>query len=108
MKTFAFTTAEAVWKWEVQVKVRGTQVTFTHSTFNGLPLSRESLHKQAPSYTPPLTLLGQAGRLILSLCDGKTSLGEIEQEVFRQFSTLFQTQQDAEAFVARVLRKYTA
>jgi protein arginine N-methyltransferase 1 len=108
MKASAFKTAGVVWKWEGQVEGSGSKTTFTHSTFNGLPLSRESLHKQAPDYTPPLTPLGQAGRLILNLCDSKTSLSEIEQEVCRQFSILFQTQQDAATFVARVLRKYAA
>ncbi len=108
MKASAFTTAGVVWTWEVQVEGCESKTTFTHSTFNGLPLSRESLHKQAPSYRPPLTPRGQAGRLTLNLCDSKTSLGEIEQEVFRQFGTLFQTQQDAATFVARVLRKYAA
>ncbi len=106
MKAFAFATAGVVWRWEVQVEGCGSMTVFTHSTFNGLPLSRESLHRQAPGYTPPLTPLGQAGRVILNLCDSKTSLGEIEQEVFRQYSTLFRTQQEAAGFVAKVITQY--
>jgi protein arginine N-methyltransferase 1 len=106
MKAFAFTTAEVVWTWEVRVEGDAREATFTHSTFQGLPLSRESLRKQAPSYTPLPTPLGQAARLILDLCDGKTPLGEIEQEVVRLHSTLFRTPQDAVAFVAKVLKKY--
>ncbi len=106
MKAFAFTTAGVVWKWDVQVEGRGTQANFSHSTFNGLPLSRDYLQKQSPSYAPPLSSLGQAARFILNLCDGNTPLAEIEREVFRQYTTLIRTQQDAAAFVAEVLRKY--
>jgi protein arginine N-methyltransferase 1 len=106
MKAFAFTTAEVVWTWEVRVEGAALKAAFTHSTFQGLPLSRESLHKQAPSYTPLPTSLGQAARLTLSLCDGNTPLGEIEREVFRLHGTLFRTQQDAAAFVAKVLREF--
>jgi type I protein arginine methyltransferase len=106
MKAFAFTTAEVVWTWEVRVEGAALKAAFTHSTFQGVPLSRESLHKQAPSYTPPLSPLGQAARLTLHLCDGKTPLSEIEREVFRLHSALFRTQQDAAAFVAKVLREF--
>ena len=106
MKAFAFTTAEVVWTWEVRVEGAALKAAFTHSTFKGVPLSRESLHKQAPSYTPPPTPLGQAARLTLDLCDGKTPLGEIEREVFRLHNALFRTQQDAAAFVAKVLREF--
>jgi protein arginine N-methyltransferase 1 len=106
IKAFSFTTAEAVWTWEVRVEGDGRAATFTHSTFQGLPLSRESLRKQAPDYTPSPTPLGHAARLVLDLCDGETPLAEIEREVVRSHSTLFRTPQDAAAFVARVLRKY--
>jgi type I protein arginine methyltransferase len=106
MKAFAFMTAEVVWTWEVRVEGAALKVAFAHSTFQGVPLSRESLHKQAPNYTPLPSSLGQAARLTLSLCDGNTPLGEIEREVFRLYSTLFRTQQDAAAFVAKVLREF--
>lgn len=105
LKTFAFTAAGTVWKWEVRVEGRGTRATFGHSSF--LPLSLESLHKQAPSYAPPLTPLGRAARLTLSLCDGATPLSEIEHEVFRKFGPLFRDKQEAAAFVAEILRRHT-
>jgi type I protein arginine methyltransferase len=106
LKAYAFTTAEMVWTWEVRVEGGGLKAAFTHSTFQGVPLSRESLHRQDPNYTPPLTPLGRAACLALDRCDGKTPLGEIEREVFRLHSALFRTQQDAAAFVAKVFREF--
>lgn len=108
LKAYAFTTAGTVWKWEVEVEGRGTHVRFTHSSFEGLPLSRESLHRLGPGYAPPLSTLGQAARLTLTLSDGTTPLAEIEQKVFAEFGALFLTPQDAAAFVAEMLRRYGA
>lgn len=106
VKAYAFTTAGTVWKWGVRVEGRGTEASFSHSSFEGLPLSRESLKSLGPDCAPPLTALGQAARLTLTLCDGTTPLGEIEQKVFCEFGALFRTREDAAAFVAEVLRKY--
>jgi protein arginine N-methyltransferase 1 len=106
MKAFAFTTAEVVWTWEVRVEGDTLKAAFTHSTLQGVPLSRESLHRQAPDYTPSPTPFGHAARLVLDLCDGETPLGEIEREVFRLHSAFFRTQQDAAAFVAKVFREF--
>lgn len=106
MKAHAFTTAGTVWTWEVQAEGRGTSVGFRHSSFEGLPLSRESLRRSGPDYAPPLSALGRAARLTLTLCDGTTPLREIEQKVFAEFGALFGTPEEAAAFVAEVLRKY--
>lgn len=106
MKAFGFSGPRVIWTWRVQVEGREHEATFTHSSFNGFPLDLEALHKQAPNYKPPLNSLGEVALLILNLCDGMTPLREIEQEVFRRFSGTLRTQQDAAAFVARVLKKF--
>jgi hypothetical protein len=44
---------------------------------------------------------------VLSLCDGQRPVSEIEQEVFRQYPTIFHSVQEAAAFVAGVVARYS-
>jgi hypothetical protein len=66
-------------------------------------LSREQLRRTRPQFVPRLSLLGNAQRKVLELCDGRTALVEIEQEVCRCYPSLFRARSEATAFIADVV-----
>jgi len=80
---------------------------FVHSTFKGMLLCEEDLARERPGFVPSLTPRGEARGSILELCDGRNSLAEIEQEVYRRHPQLFTSQGQAAAFVAEVVTRYT-
>jgi protein arginine N-methyltransferase 1 len=92
------------WNVEVTGKIKRS---FTHSTLNGMLLSQEDLEKTLPEFVPRLNPHGEARRSVLELCDGKRSLKEIEQEVFRRHSSLFASGAEAAAFIAEVVTGYS-
>ena len=83
------------------------KVRFSHSTFRGMLLCKESLQRTKPEFVPTLTPWGEARRSILELCDGKTPLAEIEKEVHRRHQTLFRSPAETAQFVAEVVAGYT-
>jgi protein arginine N-methyltransferase 1 len=93
--------AEGQSKPEGQRKAR-----FTHSTFQGMLLCTEDLHKTRPDFAPRLSSWGEARRSILELCDGRRRLPEIEQEVYCRHSELFRSPAEVAKFVAEVTNRY--
>ena len=79
---------------------------FTHSTFQGMLLCKEDLETARPGFAPSLTPRGEGRRSILEMCDGRTSLAEIEREVYRRHPELFPSSSEAAAFVAEVVSRY--
>lgn len=96
-----------LWNWEVAVKDRQGRgkARFTHSTFYGMPLSQERLRRTRPDFVPMLSAWGTAQFTVLSLCDGKMALAEIEQEISRRHPALFPSPGKAAAFVAKVINR---
>lgn len=80
---------------------------FSHSTFQGMLLSKESMEKTRPGFMPKLTPRGLARRSILELCDGHRPLRNIEQEIYRRHPDLFRSPAEAAVFVAEVVTRYT-
>jgi hypothetical protein len=80
---------------------------FRHSTWKGMLLPSEDLARTRPGYKPKLVPRGEARRTVVNLCDGIRTLTEIEQEVFRLYPNLFRTSDEAAAFVAEVVTRYT-
>ena len=80
---------------------------FSHSTLQGMLISQEHLERTQPHSIPKLSLWGQAQRSVLTLCDGQSTLSEIEQEVYRRHRRLFGSLGKAEAFVAKVMARYS-
>ena len=94
--------------WNVDVTSGGARVAaFRHSTINGMLLAREDLRRMHPQSVPVLTERGQARRSILELCDGRRTLTEIEREMFERHCSLFKSRDEAAAFVAEVVTRYT-
>ena len=88
-----------------KVAVRG-KAAFTHSTWKGMLLSREQLAKTQPDFVPRLTRRGIARGSVLDLCDGRTSLASIEEEMLQRYPDLFQSRQQAAVFVTEVVSAY--
>jgi len=80
---------------------------FTHSTLKGMLISQEDLQRTKPDYRPALSPWGIARLTVLSLCDGKRPLAEIEWDVLRRHPTLFGSLGEAQTFVAEVVTRYS-
>ena len=94
-------------RWRVQIH-RGEMLLHTTdtSTFEGMLLSREELARSRPDFRPTLNEAGLARRTVVDLCDGVRSNREIEGEVFARHPQLFQSLDEATAFVAEVVTRY--
>jgi SAM-dependent methyltransferase len=78
-----------------------------HSTFHGMLICKEDLLKTQPHSIPKLSPRGLARQSVLDLCDGKRTLSEIEQEVYRRHPQLFHSLGQAATFVAEVITRYS-
>ncbi|MBI2364598.1 MAG: hypothetical protein HYV01_06275 [Deltaproteobacteria bacterium] len=109
--------AELIVTWKVEVwgeaeKHQGQErpvkkAGFTHSTFQGMLVSREDLQKTQPHFIPKLSPWGEARRSVVNLCDGRKTLSEIEQETYRLHPELFPSLGKAAEFVAEVVTRYS-
>lgn len=79
---------------------------FSHSTLNGMLISREDLQRTKPTSVPTLNPWGRARLTVLTLCDGQRPLADIEQEVLRRHPNLFPSLSEAATFVAEVVTRY--
>lgn len=102
----AFTTAGLYLTWEIRLQGRQASIVSKQSTFQGTPLSLESLRRQDPSYCPSLNPRGQAARMVLDLAEEHQTLESIEQETYRHHSNLFRNTRAAQAFVSQVLKGF--
>ncbi len=101
-----------IWRWQVAVRneskgpsVRRSEVRFDHSTFHPGLISKETLRKKSPLFTPLLSRKGRAYLHALNLCDGQRSLAEIEREVSANYGDCFGSEQRLSSFIAEeVLR----
>jgi hypothetical protein len=94
--------------WTVEVwRDDGRVFRSRHSTSNGMLMQREELRRMNPRYVPALTDRGTARLTVLTLCDGRTPLAEVEREVFARHTDLFATHGEAAAFVAEVVTRYS-
>jgi hypothetical protein len=76
------------------------------STFRGMLVSPDALHRTAPSFVPRLTERGRARKRVLDLADGRTSVAGIERALHEHHPDLFPDVADAGVFVAEVISRY--
>ena len=95
------------WKVSLFNKAGILKANFNHSTFRGMLMTREDLRKTDPKFVPKLTPWGDARRSVVTLVDGQRTLAEIEREVFARHPELFKTCNEASAFVAEVVTRYS-
>ena len=69
-------------------------------------LALEDLTRTRPDYVPRLSPWGLARRTLLTLCDGRRPLAEIESELCRRHPELFASPAAAAGFVAEVVTRY--
>jgi protein arginine N-methyltransferase 1 len=97
--------------WTVELHKNGTSATepirFSHSTLNGMLISREDLQRTHPAFAPTLSPWGAARLTVLTLCDGKRPLAQVEQDLLRRHPELFPTLSNAATFVAEVVTRYS-
>lgn len=104
-----FVRGHHLWRWETTMweKAGKEKISFKQSTFFGLPISAEALHKRAEDFLPRLNEDGQFRRLVLSLMDGKTQLGDIANQAIAEFPDRFANYDDAKTMVGDLSEKYS-
>ena len=97
--------ADGLVRWTVGFAESGWQC--SHSTWQGMLLSPEDLHRLNLGRVPKPNRKGLARGIVLGYCDGKRSASEIEQAIARDHPVLFPSPTEVSRFVARVLAKDT-
>ena len=99
---------ETVIAWRAHVTRKGDVVaTYRHSTWSGMLISREDLRRMRPGFVPTLTPRGVARQTVLELCDGRRALADVERETYARHRDLFASADEATAFVAEVVTRYS-
>lgn len=80
---------------------------FSHTTLRGMLLEPEKVKRTRPEYVPSLNARGEARRSVLALCDGRRTIGEIEQATYDRHRPIFRDRADAAVFVAEVMVGYS-
>jgi protein arginine N-methyltransferase 1 len=80
-----------VWRWSTTATGSGGKTRWCHrqSTFQGLPLSADSLRRRAATYVPVLGPDAEMDRHVLEAMMGGRSIGEIAREVLTRFPGRF-------------------
>lgn len=107
--------ADHVVSWTVEVlgaaddhgELRPSRAKFAHSTWKGMLIAREDLHKTRPDFVPTLKPRAMAWQTVLELIDGQRSVAEIERELYQRHSTLFRSPAEAAALVAEAIGSYS-
>ncbi len=111
-----FLPGASVVAWELEVFEKPSESTkergfrkdwFSHSTWKGMLLGKRDLQRTQPDFKPKLTSRGEARLTVLSLCDGKRCLAEIENAAYEHHPKLFRSPSEAATFVAEVVTRYT-
>jgi hypothetical protein len=87
--------------WLVELPNSGQRV--AQSTFNGLLLETEALTRARPDRPARLNDRGRARQIVLSYCDGRRTVGEVQALVEREHPALFPSKQATDSFIRRVL-----
>ncbi|MCA9909213.1 MAG: PqqD family protein, partial [Anaerolineae bacterium] len=101
---------EYIWQWRTRIESPRGQVkgNFQQSTFFGVPLALDRLHKRASGYVPQIDESGQVDRFILDRMDGKTTVHSIADAVAARFPANFPTVREAMIRVADLSERYSS
>jgi protein arginine N-methyltransferase 1 len=99
--------ADFIVNWTVTCR-RGatTLAVFRQSTLKGMLVVREDLNGAGEQDRPSLNIWAAARGTVLTLCDGRRTVREIERAVFERHRALFATEASAQIFVAEVVSRY--
>jgi protein arginine N-methyltransferase 1 len=76
---------------------------YAYSTFNGLLLDHDAMMRAQPNRVARLNDRGRARQLVLSYCDGKRTVAEVEALVQREHPDLFPSAGATVSFIRQVL-----
>lgn len=103
--------ADYVWRWDTQVlqgeRPGHLKADFTQSTFLGVPLALDQVHKRDANHRARLNPAGRMTHRILELMDGRTALGDIARIVQQQFPDQCRSWQDALDRVGEISHRYS-
>ncbi len=91
--------------WTVEFPSAGKR--YSHSTWRSMLLSPADLLRSDPTRVPQVNHAGLARAIVLGYCDGRRTLGEIEQAVLLDHPDLFPSADETSRFVAQVLYRDT-
>lgn len=92
--------------WVVEIPSGGRR--FSHSTWPAMPSLPSDLIRSRPEHVPQLSREGRAAVAVLSYCDGRRTVRDIEDAVLSDHPDLFPTRDETARFVAYVLGRDTA
>lgn len=96
-----------LWRWRSVLRRAGQELArFDQSSFFSMPLDGQRLKQREAGFVPALSRDGEIDRLILGLCDGRRTLGEIAEELGRAIPHHFSDGQGALGRVADVAARY--
>ncbi len=99
-----------VWQWSTRVTSPSdagcVKASFRQSSFYGAPLSLDKLKQREAGYIPLPAQTAEIDQFVLSMIDGRTSLGEIAASLVARFPQRFARQQDALTHAADVAQRY--
>ncbi len=87
--------------WVVELPHSGGK--FTHTTFNGLLLDNSTLNQGRPDRIASLNDRGRARQIVLSYCNGKQTIEEVEASVIQDHPKLFPSAKATSMFIREVL-----
>jgi type I protein arginine methyltransferase len=99
-----------VWRWDTDIldpdRPDQPKASFRQSTFLSVPLSPAKLQQIASNHIPALGEEGRIDGFILGLMDGNHSLGDIAQQVARQFPQRFANEKEALTRAGKLSSRY--
>jgi type I protein arginine methyltransferase len=99
-----------VWQWDTQIIDPGRpdqpKASFRQSTFFSVPLSPANLLQTVAGHVPELSQEGRIDAFILELMKGALTLGDIAQQVARQFPQRFANAKEALTRAGELSLKY--
>lgn len=98
-----------IWRWETEiVGAEGKKnAHFRQSSFEGSPLSLQTLRTHAADHIPVLTAEGEAERFLLEAMDGRASLEEIANNAAERFPKVYSSHDDAFERTSELARKFS-
>lgn len=99
-----------VWSWKTRVTAAGSsgavKTAFRQSTFFSTPLAAATLRRRNAGFVPQPTADAEIDRVVLSLLDGRTALGEIAASLCARFPQHFPHRQAALTRAADLAERY--
>jgi hypothetical protein len=92
---------DSIIAWVVELPALGQKYTF--NTFNGISLDKAAIDRAQPNRIAKINKQGRARQIVLSYCDGKRTVGEVQSLVLENHPDLFPSATATRDFVNRVL-----